>query len=939
MLRERRKKVCFTKNDFNRKSPLKTFKRKDSKQAKSISLIDEYFKKNDKLTRDKFDDFLTFIELKSIWSKELEQNILWNSMIGKSNKTSIDYETALRGIMELFKDDDDTKQNYSSYNNTMEHSNETVDKFLKSFNGNQEILYDFEFINYIFFDNDKDKNRNKDVMNLNNNNVDKIIKDIKSKYKFITLSEKEIKNYFDSFHFNNNKNIINHINTTIESLLDKNKKSNNSKNISISSSSNDTNDYKNINNSNLNYNELFDKLLALDKIIFDCMDSLILFYGNKNLIDLTQKFIQNYLLSTKNNIYNNLKLIFENDNKMKITDITDINDENIIISKTKENNSSEKPKSKYLNKREMIYIKKDINTEKNNNNKTNINYRRKIVSNNLDLNNNNNNSNSINDNDSNNNIDNIYENIKDNESDNNLNINNINYKKYKKPEQKLRKSISHEKGKNSRIKTESNNKIISLNIKKLKKNISVTNLNQIKEIDIFGLNNKKEHLSRNNNYYYTEKKSAKTLKDNENDILVEEDLNVFSFGNNMESLENLDEDIENENENENENDNENDNDNEEIINKGTPKLNPLVALDNDDDDDEYDECFKNDNNENLNINKEKVNLSKCRNPNDFTFGKDDHVNNNLQMKISADIDNIGNCMNNYTLSSNKKKFVKNGYYDFKYLYKNNNVKKLFSHNNEHINLMKFYSDEVYIISCTAIKKQKVFLIISDSFFYFLKPSIHMTCISKYSNKSLSSIYISSRNFNLILFCFDKSQDIIIETYRRYDLLRFIKEKINKQVNINISHNFLSNRRHAETESIIKKLSFTPNFESAQKLGILYKYQENFFSAKFHERLVVLCCLGLMYFEENEKSPKVIIPIIGTSIKSMVILQGNDKLYCFQIKTINEECYIFGSKCKNEIIDWIKEFALFKKKYLLKLKQIEPKLEIHEKNKVHKKIAG
>ena len=57
----------------------------------------------------------------------------------------------------------------------------------------------------------------------------------------------------------------------------------------------------------------------------------------------------------------------------------------------------------------------------------------------------------------------------------------------------------------------------------------------------------------------------------------------------------------------------------------------------------------------------------------------------------------------------------------------------------------------------------------------------------------------------------------------------------------------------------------------------------------------------MYFEENEKSPKVIIPIIGTSIKSMVILQGNDKLYCFQIKIINEECYIFESKCKNEIL--------------------------------------
>ena len=892
MLRERKKKVCFTKNELNRKSPLKTYHRKDSKQERSISLIDEYFKTNEKLTRDKFDDFLKFIELKSIWSKELEQNILWNSLIGKSNKTSIDYETALKGIMDLFKDDDDIKNNNSNNNNPMEHTKETVDNFLKSFNDNQEILYDFEFINYIFFDNDKKKD--KDITNLNNNDIEHIIKDIKSKYKFITLSEKEIKNYCNCFHFNNNKNIINHINMTIETLLRQKKIDSNYNHKIFSSSSNNTNNYKNINMSKLAPNELIDKLLALDKIIFDCMDSLIFFYGNKNLIDLTQKFIQNYLLSTKNNIYNNLKIFIENRNQMKISDITDLTEENININKINDNFMSEKPKSKYMSK--MIYIKKEINPKNNNNNYL-LNDNRKIVSNNIDLNYNSN-DNDIDD-------DNINDDEIDNEND--------------KPEQKSRKSISHQKGKRILKKSESNNKLINLNVKKLKKNISYSNFNQIKELDIFGLNNKKDNLDKNN-IYYTEKKCSQNIRDNENDILIEEDMNLFSFSNNMDALENSDE-------------YENDNDNEDLINKGTPTLNPMITFDKDEyDDDESEDIFKN---ENINKNKEKVNLSKCKNPNNFTFGKDENTHNNLQIKLSGDIDNIPNYMKDYTPSSNKKKFVKSGYYDFKYLYKNNNVRKIFSQNNEHINLMKFYSDEVYIISCAAIKKQKLILIISDSFFYFFKPNIQITYKSKYNNKNLSSIYISSRNCNLVLFSFDKSQDLIIETYRRYDLLRFIKENINTKININISHSFLSNRRHSETESILKKIPYTPNFENAEKFGILYKYQENFFSAKFHERLVVLCCIGLMYFEENEKGPKVIIPIIGSTIKSMVIFQGSDKLYCFQIKTINEECYIFGSKIKNEIMDWLKEFSLVKKKYILKLKQIEPNLIIHDKNKVHK----
>lgn len=60
------------------------------------------------------------------------------------------------------------------------------------------------------------------------------------------------------------------------------------------------------------------------------MDSLIHFYKNKHLINLTQKFIQNYLLYTKNNIYNTLKLMFENDNRRKISEISCLNEDNNI---------------------------------------------------------------------------------------------------------------------------------------------------------------------------------------------------------------------------------------------------------------------------------------------------------------------------------------------------------------------------------------------------------------------------------------------------------------------------------------------------------------------------------------------------------------------------------------------------------------------------------
>ena len=117
-------------------------------------------------------------------------------------------------------------------------------------------------------------------------------------------------------------------------------------------------------------------------------------------------------------------------------------------------------------------------------------------------------------------------------------------------------------------------------------------------------------------------------------------------------------------------------------------------------------------------------------------------------------------------------------------------------------------------------------------------------------------------------------------------------------------------------------NFTPNFENAQKIGILLKYQENIFSASFHKKLVVLCSLGLIYFNDNYKTPKAIIPIIGTTIKAIVV-QTNEKIYCIKLLTVSDETYIFGSLKKKEILDWKREILHFKKIYDNQLKQINP----------------
>ena len=883
----------------NREFNFRTFKRKDSKESKTISKLKEYFSKHKILTKDKFDDFLKFIDLKSIWSTENDQNILWDSIIeNSSNNNFINYEIALKSIGDLFIEDKDIKNTSNDNFSTEDNNNEAIDKFIKSLNANHEYLYDIEFINYIFFDKDNVS------PNISNINIENIIFEIKSKYKFMTLNEKDIKSYLNILNININKDLINYINNSIESILELNKISNNnycfstsdsnnnSRSISFSNSVNDTNSNKNTNSFSFNQNELLDKLLVYDKIIFDCMDALIYFIKNKNLINLTKKYIQNYLLVSKKNIYNSLKLINENDNKrISESKISVANEENNC--NTLNINKNLKIKPKYLSKNEMIYVKKDINVIKKENNKT--------------------------------------------VADNNNNL---------EDDSDLRKSLSQPKGKNYKIKTEKPQKII----RTMKKNISYCNLNKLRQLkQPFNLTNN-ENLSRNN--HFTEKKEPKTLRISKSNVG-----NAFFFGSNN---------IEDNNRNELFSINNNitdqylfestnfdnfeslDEDNEDIINRGTPTLNNLDSIDNKDsvfnDDDYYSDYFNesNKNNiDNININQESAKLPQCQNPNNFTFGKDINNESQIKVKISGNFEDNISSLNNNKISKLhlSRRFINMGHYDFKYLFKNNFVKKLFNQNNEKINPMKFFTDEVNLMSNNNfLKKHKAILIISNFFFYVLKSNLQMEVIAQVNISMLENITISSRNCNLIHFTFEKGRDFIIETLRRCEILKFLKDKIQeKGIKINIAHSFVIKKRNGENEIInLKKyFTYTPNFENALKIGILYKYQENFFSSKFHEKLVVLCCLGLMYFEENEKSPKAIIPIIGTTTKTYHSFGGTEKYYCFQLKTINSDSYIFGSKIKKEILDWLKEFSLVQKRYIIKYKEIAPNLVSQQKDKGHK----
>jgi hypothetical protein len=274
------------------------------------------------------------------------------------------------------------------------------------------------------------------------------------------------------------------------------------------------------------------------------------------------------------------------------------------------------------------------------------------------------------------------------------------------------------------------------------------------------------------------------------------------------------------------------------------------------------------------------------------------------------------------------KNIINNFFDFEYLTYSHRIKRIFSLFKERFDNLRFFSQEI-----KAYFSQKniqiCILIISYHSIFFLKPD-SLECIMRSDLKSLENITISSNNFNLLFLSFKEGTDVIIESFQRMHILRFLQKAINeknleKEIKMYNSNKFFirtKNKKEAVSTYNNKMFSLTPNFENAQKIGILLKYQENVFSASFHKKLVILCSVGLIYFSGNNKTPKEIIPIIGTSVKKIAV-RTNEIVYCLKLITINEETYIFGSLIKMEILDWRKEILNYKKAYEYKMKLINP----------------
>ena len=952
-----------------------------SKEDKVRIKIKEYFKKENQLIKENFDSFLSFIGLKEIWSTEEEQKVLWESIISKAkDQENINYEATLEGICALFEDEEDIKEeemenfieknieNDSDLSNEISKYNENcIDEYLNCIKSDTRLIYGIKFINEFFLkkyiinfdhknmtnsiktintnkinDNEIENGINSESNKNNNSNIEEekeievaqlankfnknilinmndILNEIKIKYRFIMINYEELNNYFKNITKNlpdSRKSItscciIIKSDKSQEYCLDKQLLKYVNAMIKIDSKTgNDTKKNENsdkpenekiiINKEEETYEYIIENLTKLDNAISDIFDLFINMNLEKEIKNLLKMYNSNYIQQEKKSLYEKLSEIIkerknsenfrldETESQLNINQINDDNNNKIIMEQNEENDYLKQQINNLKERNE--YLLKENNELKKNlpENKNEITLKNSTIKiNRL----------------------NIPKSDAYNSSSNS-NLNSKNYissrdevyfkNKRKGDENSIFNMLNQRSNSNHSPHCHTNrNPLNTLNLNKLNKvNTTSSNMNLLNDTN----NGKSNNIGNKTN----------SFMDYNGEEFTNSKIDLFSVNGNNNTKENF---------------------LLETTGLGnepcTPTLTPRsIAFDNKD---ENSFCLGDEHNLRIGSkvsailsSREYYNNSNSKENNNDNNNK--LINFNKKKKMSFGINNE---IYNNDCDDNCNDFVENkNKFDFKYLSLNKKIKKLLLHNNENLNSYEIFSDDInYILN--GEKKQKGILLITSQCFYILDQTSEMNYILRISHQLLASLSITKNNFNHLLLIFNEGSFIIIEMLNRIHLLHYLKElyyEYNyKKININFCDSFnikLKNNLVYIYELKNKKdIILTPNFENAQKLGVLLKYQENFFSAYFDEKFIVLTSIGLIVFEKNYfNKPLIIIPIIGSVIKS-ITANDKKKLYCFVIKTFTNETFIFGSGKLKEINDWIKELNSYKDLYQSRMNNI------------------
>ena len=286
----------------------------------------------------------------------------------------------------------------------------------------------------------------------------------------------------------------------------------------------------------------------------------------------------------------------------------------------------------------------------------------------------------------------------------------------------------------------------------------------------------------------------------------------------------------------------------------------------------------------------------------------------------------------------KKAQIENNNYDYYSLFHEDFVLRKLRELKDDGNEKNIYSDQIYLLT-NGRKLEKRLIMLTPSHIFIIEPK-EAQFVLIMEKKEINKIAISNQNLNILILLRNKGENVIFLTLRRMDLLNFIKRyyhESQKPIRFTYEDSFKLLIKGKETVLSVKDKIFTTlsNFDGAIKIGYLQKMNPLFFKT-FSEKLVVLTSIGLILFNDPNKPPERLYPIIGSKITKAL---GNKykRQNCFEILTPNGETKVFSAYKERELNSWMEEFEKVKKDFSNKMKKLDTvnKLEfIDNKNNLY-----
>ena len=170
-----------------------------------------------------------------------------------------------------------------------------------------------------------------------------------------------------------------------------------------------------------------------------------------------------------------------------------------------------------------------------------------------------------------------------------------------------------------------------------------------------------------------------------------------------------------------------------------------------------------------------------------------------------------------------------------------------------------FSDHIYVFDNKMRRRRMRLLITEKGLYLFGGKRKKWRLKRRYLTSNLIQVTITSKNYTLTLFSFSSGYDLLIDSYRRLDIILYIAQRAKrsgfKLFKLLYLNSFKLRKRDREEIEINYKKNFKSQlpilqetFRNTRRSGYLKMKKKRFIGSKYQEYFFLMSNIGIIYFK-------------------------------------------------------------------------------------------